>query len=113
MIPVTFTATNNVITAAQEVASGDAPGIGFLPDAQGQHNALESSDIWINLHCDFVIDVNGKAVDGPFLRIQLPTGDHMGKAPTPPAANPFGMQGGLFESWFKVTQSTKPSGRRK
>jgi hypothetical protein len=34
-----------------------------------------------------------RAIDAEFVRAQLPTGDR-------PATSPFGIQGGLFESWF-------------
>lgn len=40
----------------------------------------------ILLRCDFVVDAKGKAIDGNFLRGQLPTGDKV--------------EGGLFESWL-------------
>ena len=44
---------------------------------------------------DFVLDSKGKAVDAEFARAELPTGDH-------PKSSVFGIQGGLFESWFTV-----------
>jgi hypothetical protein len=42
-----------------------------------------------------VLDSKGKAVDAEFARAELPTGDH-------PNGSVFGVQGGLFESWFTV-----------
>lgn len=104
VVPVSFTLSGTqLITSAQEVAAGDALGVAFLFDNPvGFRHVETSADVWVKLHCDFVIDLNGKAVDGEFLRMQLPTGDHMGTASTPPAADPFGLQGGLFESWFKL-----------
>jgi hypothetical protein len=105
VVPVDFTAAGGVITAATEVAPGDAKGAAFLFDNPiGFRHVEISSDVWVRLFCDFVIDVNGKAVDGPFLRAQLPTGDHMGKATAPPSPNPLGLQGGIFESWFPSNQ---------
>lgn len=94
---------NGVITSANELAPGDAAAAAFLFDNQaGLARVHQSQDIWVKLHSDFVIDANGKAVDGPFLRMQLPTGDHMGTEGVPPPPHAFGMQGGLFESWFRV-----------
>jgi hypothetical protein len=88
-----------------EIAPGDSDFVAFIFDNPlGLRHVEISSDVWVRLHCDFVIDVNGKAVDGPFLRAQLPTGDHMGKSTAPPSSNPFGLQGGIFESWFTFNQ---------
>jgi hypothetical protein len=36
-----------------------------------------------------------RAIDAEFVRAELPTGDR-------PKGSPFGIQGGLFESWFWV-----------
>jgi hypothetical protein len=47
----------------------------------------------VRLQCDFVVDANGNAVSGAFLRGTLPTGQHKDGSPT-------GIEGGLFESWF-------------
>jgi len=52
------------------------------------------ADFWIRLRGDFVRDENQRAVDAEFVRAQLPTGDR-------PAGSPHGIQGGLFESWFR------------
>jgi len=48
----------------------------------------------VRLHGEFVIDDEGRAVDTEFTRAQLPTGDH-------PQGSAFGVQGGLFQSWFR------------
>jgi DNA-binding beta-propeller fold protein YncE len=92
----------NLITGASQALSGNVPvpGIAFLFTAGLPK--LGGSPMWIQLRCDFVVDQNGKAVDGAFLRMQLPTGDHMGALSTPPNPNPLGLQGGLFESWFRL-----------
>ena len=49
------------------------------------------------LRGDFVIDETGRAVDAEFVRAELPTGDR-------PAGSEYGIQGGLFESWFTPIQ---------
>jgi len=47
-----------------------------------------------------MLDANGKprhrAIDAEFVRAELPTGNRIPGAP----GGPFGLQGGLFESWF-------------
>lgn len=105
VVPVKAHIAGGVIDAAIELPAGDAKAVAFLFDSEQILTlAGRSSDIWVKLHCDFVIDAKGKAVDGPFLRMQLPTGDHMGTASAPPNPNPLGLQGGVFESWFEIRQ---------
>ena len=53
------------------------------------------TELWVILRGDFVLDKNGNAIDAEFVRAKLPTGNRFGKQ--------LGIQGGLFESWFKVT----------
>ncbi len=50
---------------------------------------LGGQRVYITLKCDFILDCNGKAVDGNHLRGQKPSGD--------------GVEGGTFESWFYIT----------
>lgn len=54
----------------------------------------ELGDLWVHLRGDFILDADRRAVDAEFVRAVLPTGDR-------PAGSDFGIQGGLFESWFK------------
>lgn len=54
--------------------------------------------VHVTLKCDFVLDCNGRAVDGDHLRGRLPTGD--------------GIEGGTFESWFRVVDDRMDYGRR-
>jgi DNA-binding beta-propeller fold protein YncE len=49
----------------------------------------------VRLHGDFLLDANGLAVDAQFVRAQLPTGQR-------PAGGTFGIEGGVFESWFRI-----------
>jgi len=88
------------IDTASEAPAGNARGVAFLLDGEnfpiaGEILAGKVNDLWIKLRGDFVLDSNGKAVDAEFTRAELPTGDH-------PKASAFGVQGGLFESWFTV-----------
>jgi collagen triple helix repeat protein len=52
-----------------------------------------TADFWVRLQGEFVVDVDRRAVDAEFTRAELPTGDR-------PAGSEFGVQGGLFQSWF-------------
>jgi hypothetical protein len=91
---------NEHIDAASESASVNARGVAFLLDAapatvgddilNGKFN-----DIWIILRGDFVLDTKRKAIDAEFVRAELPTGDR-------PGGSSFGIQGGIFESWFQI-----------
>jgi hypothetical protein len=88
------------IDTASEVPAGNARGVAFLLDGEnfpivGEILAAKVNNLWILLRGDFVLDTNEKAVDAEFTRAELPTGDH-------PKNSAFGVQGGLFESWFSV-----------
>jgi len=88
------------IDAASEVPLGAARGLAFLLDRQlvriaGEILEGKINDLWIILRGDFVVDTKGKAIDAEFARAELPTGDR-------PKSSLFGIQGGLFESWFTV-----------
>jgi DNA-binding beta-propeller fold protein YncE len=54
------------------------------------------SDVRIRLRGDFVLDLNDppRAIDAEYVRAELPSGDR-------PHGSEFGIQGGLFESWFQ------------
>jgi len=53
------------------------------------------ADFGVHLQGEFVVDVDGRAVDAEFTRAELPTGDR-------PNGSAFGVQGGLFQSWFQA-----------
>ena len=60
------------------------------------YNQLEEQPTFVvRLQGEFVLDEEGRAVDAEFTRAELPTGDH-------PSGSKFGVQGGLFQSWFNV-----------
>ncbi|HEU5409024.1 MAG TPA: hypothetical protein VFU48_14740 [Nitrospira sp.] len=96
---------NGIITEAVE-ANAPERGLAFIFDREtriGNH-VVENGDVelWVRLRGDFVLDwrgdnVPGKAIDAEFVRAELPTGDR-------PSGSKFGIQGGLFESWFRIRQ---------
>ncbi|MFB2835351.1 hypothetical protein [Floridanema evergladense] len=97
VVPVKFTATNNLIQSATFVQGTTAMGIAFVFDrfALSVLRSLQPKELWVRLLGDFVIDVNQKkAVDAKFIQALLPTGLQR------PSTNRIGTQGGVFESWF-------------
>jgi hypothetical protein len=59
---------------------------------------LDNAVIFVKLRCDFVLDCNGRPVDGDHLRGRRPTGN--------------GHSGGTFESWFRVVDDLERPRRR-
>jgi len=59
-------------------------------DSDDDDRNVAGNTLYVTLKCDFILDCNGNAVDGNFLRANFPTGD--------------GIEGGTFESWFRVTK---------
>ena len=79
------------ITKAKELSSQETSAVAFLlpeefPGKLPANSALrrliqgDQPEFWVVLRCDFVIDTNGRAVDGEFVRHKLPTGNR----PAPP-----------------------------
>lgn len=62
--------------------------IRFDFDASAQEALQRGRKIFLQLHCDFLLDRTGMAVDGNFLGGSLPTGN--------------GRPGGSFISWFEL-----------
>lgn len=96
IVPVEFVTSSDpeLIDYAKEVGP-DAPGVAFIP-AEPILGAIWKGlirDLWVVLRGDFVVDLDGRAIDADFVRADLPTGDG-------PIGSRFGVQGGLFESWF-------------
>ena len=83
------------IARAVTVTDPEAKALAFVFSDPFVKNVIEQipSDLGVQLHGDFVVDHEGRAVDAEFVRADLPTGDH-------PKGSPFGIQGGLFRSWF-------------
>ncbi len=111
VIPVTCTELNGVIdiTSVKEVVGPNAQGIAFFPGTNQElveENFKILNEFWVRLHGDFVLealtttDAQGhnihRAVDVEFIRATLPTGNRVPSI----LGGPFGLQGGLFESWF-------------
>ena len=61
------------------------------PDYLGPRGRnLSNNQVYVTLHCDFVLDCHGNPVDGTFLGARFPTGN--------------GVRGGVFKSWFSVEE---------
>lgn len=128
VIPVTWFSTDNPPTvdpldpnkidrnSFTETSNQKTHGIAFLFDTDTEGYVRQVSEVWVRLRGDFVLedkpmlDANGnpmvdanknprhRAIDAEFVRAELPTGDRILGAP----GGPFGLQGGLFESWFWI-----------
>jgi len=108
-IPVDFDLDNGLISLnpitgriekAKEVAGPNARGVAFVLDNNRLGETIlahKVRDVTVVLRGDFVLDKNDRAVDAEFVRGELPTGDR-------PKGSKFGIQGGLFESWFTFKQ---------
>jgi hypothetical protein len=88
------------IVSAQEIEGPMARGAAFIfDDANALDYIQETNELRVRLHGDFVIDNDkpdqARAIDAEFVRGELPSGDR-------PRDNKFGIQGGLFESWFWI-----------
>jgi hypothetical protein len=83
-----------VIVAATTQVNPTPRAVVFIPNPSAVLNQVMNSggEFWVLLRCEFVLDDGNprRAVDGEFIRGELPTGDRL--------------QGGLFESWFRVVQ---------
>ncbi|MCH8296310.1 hypothetical protein IH992_34965, partial [Candidatus Poribacteria bacterium] len=62
-----------------------------------QQSGRTSLIILVQLKCDFIMDTNGKAVDGHHI-------GGTGQSGIKLDGQPYGLQGGLFESWFYLTE---------
>jgi hypothetical protein len=100
------------ITSAQQTSSPDR-GLAFLFSGEigeilrrGIDRQQRPLELWVCLRGDFVLDdfvdpttgqVVHRAIDAEFVRAELPSGDR-------PRNSQFGIQGGLFESWFRISR---------
>ena len=94
----------------QEIGLLQAKGIAFLftPETiKAGYIGEEAKELWVRLRGDFILDTNTpqRAVDAEFVRMELPTGNRIPGAP----GGPFGLQGGLFESWFRIEKPVLPA----
>jgi DNA-binding beta-propeller fold protein YncE len=110
IVPVDPTIAGPLVTGANIVTTANARGVAFIFDSKSgtpQQEILHGGpDLWVKLRGDFVLDTGAnnnkipRAIDAEFVRADLRaglsnpgTGDH-------PIDSPYGVQGGLFESWF-------------
>jgi len=96
--------SGGVITQATLSPTAMVDAVAFLlplePRAALREVLATNGEFWVVMRCDFVIDAEGRAVDGEFVRATLLSGDRPGAPSDPPASG--GIQGGTFESWFSV-----------
>ncbi len=94
-VKVDTVAADGTITAATQLPAGStsADAVAFLWPPKA---AVQQPSVWVRLRGDFVVDAQGNAVCGAFLRAALPTGRHQDATAT-------GVEGGLFESWLTFT----------
>lgn len=107
VVPVTFTtdSSGHFIESVTLVSDNKAPGLAFIFDPKFVGTIVEAKEFWVRLRGDFVIGENKKAIDAEFVRATLPTGDR-------PAGSKYGVQGGLFESWFWIGNRINRTGER-
>jgi hypothetical protein len=89
--------TGAFVDADATPGAAAATGVAFVFNARFVDSVLSKrplDDLWIKFRGDFVLDKSGHAVDAEFTRAEFPTGDR-------PSGSPYGIQGGLFESWFR------------
>lgn len=103
VVPIEPTAfTGGVITAAQRLTVPEAPGAALVlggtdegGDVLGRIRDTSTGRLRVVLRGDFIRDTEGRAIDAEHLRGALPTGRR-------PAGAAVGIQGGRFESWFRI-----------
>jgi hypothetical protein len=103
ILPVIFSENNRgsglIIEATK--SKSPAPGFAFVFSRVTLNFIREQKieEFLVRLRGDFVVDDNNegsRAIDAEFVRGELPTGDR-------PKNSKFGIQGGLFESWFTIS----------
>jgi hypothetical protein len=96
------TINGNLITQGQVLPGDDrAKAIAFVFDPAFANTLVEFDvpDLWVRLRGDFVLDTGDppRAIDAEFARHEFDTGDR-------PSGSKLGIQGGIFESWFRPTR---------
>jgi len=101
LVPVDATVTGDLVTVASEITPvggmTKAVALTFPKTTYDRLRRGGGEELFVRLRGDFVLDggLRPRAIDAEFVRAELPTGDR-------PAGSPFGIQGGQFESWFRV-----------
>lgn len=100
VVPVDFPdSSENPIRRARRVNTQTALGVAYVFNRNGINiiARLGPKEVWAKLLGDFVIsEKQKKAIDAKFIQALLPTGLQR------PAGVRIGIQGGIFESWFRV-----------
>ncbi len=96
--PVQAKIDQGVVVGATVVADQFSDAVAFVfPDGVPElvERLKDEAEMLVRLHGEFVVDKDGRAVDAEFTRAELPSGDR-------PQGSDFGVQGGLFQSWFQA-----------
>jgi hypothetical protein len=99
ILPVKVTTSGPLITGATSIiGSPTTSALAFAVQPVIERELLDlRAQLWVKLRGDFVLDISGRAISAEFVRAELPTGEQ-------PSGSGLGLQGGTFESWFKVTK---------
>jgi len=108
VVPVDFNSgdiAGGLIKGAQPAASlSSALGAAFLFQEGTVLDSISTggiTDLLVRIRGDFILEVpmagsKARAIDAEFVRAELPTGNRVPDT----AGGPYGIQGGIFESWF-------------
>ena len=94
---ITFDASDShLITGATAINTGKAQGVVFIPTDAGILKFVAAADVRVYFRGDFVLDAGtpARAICCEFVRAEFPTGQI-------PHGQDFGLEGGLFFSWFE------------
>jgi DNA-binding beta-propeller fold protein YncE len=94
---VTFKAgqiAGNLVTGATITNTGNAQGVAFIPQDGLQKFWSGGAGVRVYFRGDFVLDTSSRAICCEFVRAEFPTGQI-------PHGQDFGLEGGLFFSWFE------------
>lgn len=88
----------------EQPAGSESEAIAFIPVFSADR-LIEGggAELRVELHGEFVLDTGDRkrAIDAEFTRAEFPTGDR-------PAGSKAGVQGGLFQSWFRLGRELVP-----
>jgi DNA-binding beta-propeller fold protein YncE len=88
--PSDFNASGEIVSGTVSTST-TGNGVAFMMAKA----APDLSVVKVKLLGDFVLDDKGNAISAEFVRHELPTG-------LIPRGGPFGLEGGVFESWFTI-----------
>jgi hypothetical protein len=94
ILPVTPILDASGLIVSATVSPEPAIAVAMIPDPTSPAGGFPSqAPLWVFFHGGFVMDASGRAICSDFVRAQLPTGEI-------PKGGNFGIEGGIFESWF-------------